>query len=41
VGAGPFTLTAVRIGMDGSISPGVTLTTLAMSIPMLGFVHTA
>ena len=41
VGAGPFTLTAVRIGMDGSISPGVRLTTQAMSIPMLGFVHTA
>ncbi len=41
VGAGPFTLTAVRIGMDGSTSSGVTLTTHAMNIPTLGFVHTA
>lgn len=41
VGAGPFTLTAVRIGMDGSVSAGVILTTTAMTIPVLGFVHTA
>jgi len=40
VGAGPFTLKAVRVGMDGSISSGVTLTTSAMDIPLLGFVHT-
>lgn len=41
VGAGPFTLKAVRVGMDGGVSSGVTLTTSAMSIPLLGFVHTA
>lgn len=41
VGAGPFTLTAVRVGIDGSTSSGVTLTTHAMNIPTLGFVHTA
>jgi hypothetical protein len=41
VGAGLFTLTAVRIGMDGSMSPSITLTTHAMNIPLLGFVHTA
>ncbi|HEX6541938.1 MAG TPA: hypothetical protein VF040_09310 [Ktedonobacterales bacterium] len=41
VGAGPFTLTAVRIGANGSVSPGVILTTHAMNIPTLGFVHTA
>jgi hypothetical protein len=41
VGAGPFTLTAVRVGMNGSVSSGVTLTTSAMDIPLLGFVHTA
>ncbi len=41
VGAGPFTLKAVRVGMDGSVSTGVTLTTSAMNIPLLGFVHTA
>jgi len=40
VGAGPFTLKAVRVGMDGSVSSGVTLTTSAMDIPLLGFVHT-
>lgn len=41
VGAGPFTLTAVRIGWNGSTSAPVTLTTHAMNIPTLGFVHTA
>jgi len=41
VGAGPFTLTAVRVNMNGSVSPGVALTTSAMDIPLLGFVHTA
>lgn len=41
VGAGPFTLTAVRVGMNGNVSSGVTLTTSAMNIPLLGFVHTA
>lgn len=41
VGAGPFTLTAVRVGMNGGISSSVTLTTSAMDIPLLGFVHTA
>jgi hypothetical protein len=41
VGAGPFTLTAVRIGANGSTSAPVTLTTHAMNIPTLGFVHTA
>ncbi|HEU5349243.1 MAG TPA: hypothetical protein VFU63_11590 [Ktedonobacterales bacterium] len=41
VGAGPFTLQAVRIGWNGSTSAPVTLTTRAMNIPMLGFVHTA
>lgn len=41
VGAGPFTLTAVRIGAQGGVSPGVTLTSRAMDIPLLGFVHTA
>lgn len=40
VGDGPFTLIAVRVGADGVVSPGVTLTTRAMSIPLLGFVHT-
>ena len=41
VGAGPFTLKAVRVGMNGSVSSGVTLTTSAMDLPLLGFVHTA
>lgn len=41
VGAGPFTLTAVRVGMNGGVSAGVTLTASAMNIPLLGFVHTA
>lgn len=41
VGAGPFTLMAVRIGADGAMSSPVTLTTQAMNIPTLGFVHTA
>ncbi|HEY1391347.1 MAG TPA: hypothetical protein VGF38_22605 [Ktedonobacterales bacterium] len=41
VGAGPFTLTAMRVGMNGSVSAGVTLTTSAMDLPLLGFVHTA
>lgn len=41
VGAGPFTLTAVRISVGGSVSAPVTLTTHAMNIPTLGFVHTA
>ncbi len=41
VGAGPFTLTAVRVGMGGGLSSSVTLTTSAMDIPLLGFVHTA
>ena len=41
VGAGPFTLTAVRVEMNGSVSSGATLTTSAMDIPLLGFVHTA
>jgi hypothetical protein len=41
VGAGPFTLKAVRVDMNGDVSSGVTLTTSAMDIPLLGFVHTA
>jgi hypothetical protein len=41
VGEGPFTLKALRVGMNGSVSSGVTLTTSAMDIPLLGFVHTA
>ncbi len=41
VGAGPFTLKAVHVGLDGGVSSGVTLTTSAMDIPLLGFVHTA
>lgn len=41
VGAGPFTLTAVRISADGGVLGRVTLTTQAMDVPMLGFVHTA
>lgn len=40
VGAGPFTLKAVRVGWNGSTSAPVTLTTHAMNIPLLGFVHT-
>jgi hypothetical protein len=41
VGAGPFTLIAVRIGPGGGVSSRVTLTTHAMDLPLLGFVRTA
>jgi hypothetical protein len=41
VGAGPFTLIAVRVGADGGVLGHVTLTTHAMDVPVLGFVHTA
>lgn len=41
VGAGPFTLIAVRISAGGLASTPITLTTHAMNIPTLGFVHTA
>ena len=41
VGAGPFTLIAVRIGAAGGVSSRVTLTTHAMDLPLLGFVRTA
>lgn len=41
IGAGPFTLLSVRISAGGVVSAPVTLTTHAMNIPTLGFVHTA
>lgn len=41
VGAGPFTLIAVRVGANGGVLGHVTLTTHAMDVPVLGFVHTA
>jgi len=41
LGAGPFTLKAMRVAMNGGVSSAVTLTTSAMDIPLLGFVHTA
>jgi len=31
----------VRVGTNGGVSSGVTLTTSAMDIPLLGFVHAA
>jgi hypothetical protein len=41
IGAGPFTLMAVRISAGGAVSAPATLTTHAMNIPTLGFVRTA
>ena len=41
LGSGPFTLAAVRISAHGGVSSSATLTTRAMDVPMLGFVHTA
>ena len=41
IGAGPFTLIAVRVGAYGGVLSRVTLTTHAMDVPVLGFVHTA
>jgi hypothetical protein len=41
VNSGPYTLSAAPVDAKGHISPPLTLTTQAMTIPMLGFVHTA
>lgn len=41
VGSGPYTLSAISVSAQGSMSPSVTLTTRAMDVPVLGFVHTA
>ncbi|HEU0028146.1 MAG TPA: hypothetical protein VFQ25_13615 [Ktedonobacterales bacterium] len=41
VGSGPYTLGAALVDAKGHVGAPVTLTTHAMTIPMLGFVHTA
>lgn len=39
VGSGPYTLSALYMNTQGGLSAPVTLTTQAMDIPVLGFVH--
>ncbi len=41
LGSGPYTLTLAPVGSKGAIGAPITLTTQAMTIPTLGFIHTA
>lgn len=41
VGGGPYTLSALSVSAQGSVSVSVTLTTQAVDVPVLGFVHSS